>query len=140
MNDSTLSKAIRVLLVDDSLPVRQRIRTLIEESGPVEIVGEAGTVASALALFRAHQPDAVVLDLGLADGDGAGVLAEIKNIRPSCLVIVLSNIDIPECREFCLRLGADHFFDKAREFERVPEVLKVMRGPEANWGFGEPAT
>ncbi len=134
VNKSTPPAALRVLLVDDSLPVRQRIRTLIEESVPVEIVGEAGTVAGALALFRIHQPDAVVLDLGLADGDGAGVLAEIKSIRHECVVIVLSNIAIPECREFCLRLGADHFFDKSREFERVPEVLMALRNaPNSRW-------
>lgn len=120
--------AVRVLLVEDSLPVRRRIRGLIEELSPVDIVGEAGTVAAALALFREHQPDAVVLDLNLADGDGIAVLTEIKRARRACVVIVQTNFVIPECREFCLKLGADHFFDKAREFERVPEVLKDLCG------------
>lgn len=121
------SSAVRVLLVEDSLPVRQRIRSLIEEFGPVEIVGETGTVADALALFREHQPDAVVLDLNLADGDGCGVLTEIKRTHPACVVIVLTNFVIPECRALCLKLGADYFFDKSREFERVPEMLVKLR-------------
>lgn len=126
MNQPNLSTLLRVLLVEDSLPVRHRLRSLIEESGPIEIVGEAGAVVTALQLFHSLQPDAVVLDLGLADGDGGGVLAEIKHLRPACVVIMLSSIAIPECREFCLRLGADHFFDKSWEFERVPEVLLAL--------------
>ncbi len=114
---------VRVLLVEDSLPVRQRIRSLIEESGPATIVGEAGTATAALALFRHHQPAAVVLDLHLAEGTGYAVLEEIKQTHPACEVIVLTNFAIPESRERCRLLGADHFFEKSRDFERVPAVL-----------------
>ena len=125
------ASAVRVLLVEDSLPVRQRIRSLIEESGPVVIVGEASTADAALALFREHEPDAVVLDLNLADGDGCAVLAEIKRARPGCVVMVLTNFVIAESRDLCRKLGADYFFDKSREFERVPEVLRQLRGKPA---------
>ena len=119
--------AVRVLLVEDSLPVRSRIRSLIEEFGPVEIVGETGTTAGALALFHEHAPDAVVLDLNLAGDDGCAVLVEIKRTRPACVVIVLTSFATPECRHLCERLGADHFFNKFMEFERVPEVLAQLR-------------
>lgn len=122
---------VRVLLVEDSVPVRRRIRSLIEESGPVEIVGETGQVGTALALFHAQRPDAVLLDLSLADGDGCAVLTEIKRTRPDCVVIVLTTFAIPECRAFCLKLGADYFFDKSKEFERVPEVLADLRRAKA---------
>ena len=118
---------IRVLLVDDSRPVRSRMRSLIEESCPVDIVGEAGTVAEALALFRTHAPDAVVLDLSLTDGDGSIVLRAIKRADPACTVIVLTNFVGEAIREFCIIAGADHFFDKSREFERVPEALGNLR-------------
>ena len=114
---------VRVLLVEDSLPVRQRVRSLIEESGHVTVVGEAGSVATALALFREHKPDAVVLDLHLAEGVGYTVLEEIKQTRPVCEVIVLTNFAIPEYRTRCRMLGADHFFEKSKDFERVSEAL-----------------
>lgn len=120
-------RAVRVLLVEDSLPVRERLRSLIEESGPVEIVGEAATVDGAIMLFRQQRPDAVVLDLNLIDGNGGVVLTTIKRLRPACVVLVLTNFAIPGCREACLQLGADYFFDKFREFERVPEVLSKLR-------------
>ena len=127
--------AVSVLLVEDSLPVRRRIRSLIEESCPVRIVGESGTTAGALALFLEHQPDAVILDLQLADGTASPVLQRIKQLRPSCVVIVLTNFPIPECRELCLELGADYFFDKSLEFERVPEALMKLHRAKGDEGI-----
>ena len=118
---------VHVLLVEDSLPIRQRIRSLIEESGHGTVVGEAGSVAYALALFRTLEPDVVVLDLHLAEGEGYIVLKEIKQTHPDCEVIVLTNFAIPEYRERCRALGADHFFEKSKDFERVPGVLAGMR-------------
>lgn len=127
-------KPVRVLLVEDSLPVRKRIHSLIEESGSAVIIGESGSVGGALALARQHRPEAVVLDLNLADGDGCEVLTDIKSILPGCVVIVLTSFASPECADFCLKLGADHFFDKAFEFERVPEVLETLRCAPENPG------
>ena len=122
-------QAVRVLLVEDSLPMRARIRSLIEESGSAEIIGETGSVTEALALLRAHPTDAVVLDLNLEDGDGCTVMIEIKRTRPACVVIVLTCFPDEEFRAFCLHSGADYFFDKSREFERVPEVLATLHRP-----------
>lgn len=119
-------KRVRVMLVEDSLPVRERLRSLLEESGSVEIVAEASTVDGAIMLFRQQRPDAVVLDLNLTDGSGGAVLRAIKRLRPACVVLVLTNFAIPGCRELCLKLGADYFFDKFHEFERVPEVLATL--------------
>jgi DNA-binding NarL/FixJ family response regulator len=116
-------KAVRVLLVEDSLPVRKRIRSLIEESCSAEVVGEAGSVAAANFLLHSHPVDAVVLDLHLWDGDGGAVLTMAKGIHPDCVVIVLTSFSEAADRTRCLELGADYFFDKTREFERVPAVL-----------------
>jgi DNA-binding NarL/FixJ family response regulator len=124
---------LHVLLIEDSLPVLCRIRSLIEESVAVEIVGEAGTVAEALMLFRESEPDVAVLDLFLSDGTSFPVIAEIKRRKPACVVIVITHFTIPECRERCRSLGADHFFEKSSEFERVPEVLiGLSRAKELN--------
>ena len=109
--------------MEDSLPIRQRIRSLIEESGHGTILGETGAVTAALALFRQHKHEAVVLDLHLAEGAGYTILEEVKQTHPDCVVIVLTNFAAPEYRERCHLLGADHFFDKSKDFERVPGVL-----------------
>ena len=107
--------------------MRRGIRRLIEEFDSAEVVGEAGTVATALSLFAEHRPAAVVLDLYLPDGNSFGVITEIKRSHPSCVVMVLTNFATPEGRAHCLELGVDYFFDKSMEFERVPEVLAGLR-------------
>lgn len=128
MKNPARSSIVRVLLVEDSLPIRQRVRSLIEESGAATIVGEAGTVATALARFYELKPDAVVLDLHLVEGSGYVVLKAVKKSRPNCMVIVLTNFSTPENEAHCRFLGADHFLEKSREFERVPEILAGLGG------------
>lgn len=120
-------RALRVMIVEDSPPVRMRIRSMIEESGTADIIGEADSIIRALALFHEHHPEAVVLDLRLPDGKSFPVLAEIKRTDPACLVMVLTNEDNAENRARCLQMGADYILKKSREFERVPEVLKGLR-------------
>ena len=126
MSTNAEMSKLHVLLIEDSMPVLSRIRSLIEEAVPVEIVGEAGTVAEAFTLLKETQPDAAVLDLFLSDGTSFAVIAEIKRCKPECVVIVITHFTIPECRERCTALGADHFFEKSSEFERVPEVLITL--------------
>jgi len=116
-------RTVRVLVVEDSLPGGQRLRALIESSGHATIVGTAATGTTALALFRTHQPDAVVLDLELAEGMSYTVLEEIKQTNPDCEVIVLTNLARPEHRARCRQLGADHLFEKSQDFDRVSGVL-----------------
>jgi DNA-binding NarL/FixJ family response regulator len=126
MSKPEAPKAVRVLLVEDSVPVRKRIRSLIEESCTVEVVGEVGSVAAAVFLLHSNPVDAVVLDLHLWDGDGCAVLTKAKNTHPNCVVIVLTSFSDATDRMRCLNLGADYFFDKTKEFERVPEVLASL--------------
>lgn len=121
---------LHVLLVEDSQQVLSRIRCMIEEVVPVRIVGEAATVAEAMMVLSKSKPDAVVLDLFLSDGASFSVIAEIKRQYPECVVIVITHFTIPECRERCRSLGADYFFEKSSEFERVPEVLLSLSRPE----------
>ena len=111
-----------VLVVEDSAPVRARVVALLREYG-LEVIGEAATAAEALALADSLRPDAIVLDLNLPDGDGMDILPALKARRPAPLVAVLTNSAQVECRDRCLALGADHFFDKSREFEAVADAL-----------------
>ncbi len=133
MRNPETPRTVRVFLAEDSLPVRERIRGLIEESGTVRIVGEAGSIAASNLYLHSCPVDAVVLDLHLWDGDGCAVLTEVKRTHPDCVVIVLTSFSEAVDRIRCLQLGADYFFDKAREFERVPEVLAglqhILAGP-----------
>jgi DNA-binding NarL/FixJ family response regulator len=114
---------IRVLVADDSPVVRKRLAALLNEVDCIQVVGEAQSAFEAMLLFEERRPDAVVLDFQFPDASGLEVLRRIKHSAPLCLVIILTTFREPAFKSICLAAGADHFFHKATEFERVPEVL-----------------
>jgi two-component system response regulator DevR len=114
---------LRVLIVDDATAIRARLRAMAADVAGVVVVGEAGTVAEAVAAVVAHGPDVVVLDLRMPDGTGLDVLRARDVVRRRPRVIVLTNGACPLVRRECLAAGAEWCFDKSTEFERVPEVL-----------------
>ncbi len=69
----------------------------------------------------------VILDIRMSDGSGIDVLPEIKKGNQSPLVIVLTNYPYPQYRRKCIEAGADFFFDKSTEFDKVTEVLRHMK-------------
>jgi len=112
-----------VLVVDDSTLVRERLSTLLAEASGLRVVGEAADATDALTAVERLAPDAVVLDIRMPGASGIEVLERIKANHPKILVIMLTNYDFDHYRRRCLASGADYFFNKAREFERVVEVL-----------------
>jgi DNA-binding NarL/FixJ family response regulator len=123
MNRPRPPAAIRVLLVDESITARQRLRRLLEDSGFVNVVGETQSCADALMLFAQHQPDAVVMDMNLADGAGCDLLREFKRLRPACTVIVLTGYVTTLFEATCYDLGADFFLKKPTDIDRIPRVI-----------------
>jgi two-component system, NarL family, response regulator DevR len=123
------SYRLSVLLVDQATPVRERIKAILEELIDGCDVREAGSVAEAQQLFRSSDPDLVMLDLDLPDGNGLKFLSFVKQYRRECKVVVLSSYDDLEIRQFCFGLGADHFFVKSTEFEQAVETINGI----AHW-------
>ncbi|MFI6483551.1 response regulator [Nonomuraea sp. NPDC050663] len=80
---------IRVFLLDDHEVVRRGVAALLESEEDIEVVGEAGTAASALARVPALRPDVAVLDVRLPDGSGVDVCREVRSKLPglSCLML-----------------------------------------------------
>ena len=118
-----LRKPISVLIVEDSVVIRARLRALLAEERAIHVVAEAAEAEEAIQKFSLSVPDAVVLDLQLRHGSGLNVLRHIRRTGSQCMVIMLTNHAHPEFREVCQQHGADYFFHKATEFERVAEVL-----------------
>jgi len=126
-NELQTTAPLRVLLVEDSPLIRERLAESLVDPGRIEIVGDADSEAAAIALVQSSQWDALVLDLQLKSGTGLGVLRALKTIRrPNTSVIVLTNYAFPQYRAKSLSMGADFFFDKAREYHRVREVLDSL--------------
>lgn len=126
-NPSGDALPLRVLLIEDSPLIRERLAETIIEAGRIEIVGHADSEHAAIGLIAATTWHAMVLDLQLRHGTGLGVLRALVSVRPpGARVIVLTNYAFPQYRAKSLALGADHFLDKAREYHRVREILDTL--------------
>lgn len=118
--------AMRLFIADDSKVMRDKIRELASGIKGIELVGEAVDVRTSIQGITDLSPDAVVLDIRMPGGSGLEVLRAIKKTLKRPVLIVLTNYPFPEYREVAVKLGADHFFDKATEFYEVQEVLEKM--------------
>jgi len=80
-------------------------------------------VQQAIEHIRQQGPDVVILDIKMPGGNGIDVLNEIEKNDQVPVVIMLTNYPYPQYKKKCMDAGADFFFDKSREFEKVIEVL-----------------
>jgi DNA-binding NarL/FixJ family response regulator len=117
---------MRVLIVDDSEVLVQRLRFSLGEVAGIEIVGQADNAAEAAREIHQSKPDAVILDIRMPGGSGIEVLEGLKKDPFPPIVIVLSNYSDRQYRRKCLASGARFFFDKSAEFHKVAEVLRSL--------------
>jgi DNA-binding NarL/FixJ family response regulator len=114
---------MKVLIVEDSAAVAERLLELLREVDGLEIAGVARNVEETVELVARAAPDAIVLDLQIAGRTGLEVLQAVK-AGPRCIaVIVLTNSASEPVRQACLEAGADYFLDKSNEFERLAGIL-----------------
>jgi len=118
-----MTQSLRVLLVEDSKVLTERLTEAIRQIADVELIGTADTEAGALAAFKSRPVDVIILDLHLKQGTGFGVMRALASAQKKPRIIVLTNYDLPEYKNAALALGASHFLDKARDYGRLPEVL-----------------
>jgi len=105
-------RTIRVFLVDDHEIVRRGVGSLLDEEDGIEVVGEAGTAAQALARVPALAPDVVVLDVRLPDGDGVTVCREIRSLLPDARMLMLTSYSDDEALYGAVMAGASGYILK----------------------------
>lgn len=123
---------MKILLVEDSRVLRDRIRRMVDAVPQAALVAETDSEDDALVQLDALLPDVAVIDLRLRVGSGLSVLEHIKAMHPGMITIVLTNYGQPEYREKCLALGADYFFDKTRDIEAFRVVLGELSQPRSD--------
>ena len=129
---------MKILIVEDSEVVRERIQTMVSDIPGIQVVGHAVDEPGALECVNTLQPDVVTLDLNLRHGSGIGVLKAIKESHPGIKVMVLANDDGRYYEDICMRSGADCFFDKTFQFSRAYSALWLWS--DANRSGGLPAS
>ncbi|HKS40133.1 MAG TPA: response regulator transcription factor [Blastocatellia bacterium] len=128
---------IRVLLVDDHQIVRTGLRMIIESQPDMEMVGEAGNRAEALALAASENPDIILLDLDLGDSSGADIIADLLAAASSARIIILTGLRSPEAYKKAVMLGAMGIVVKDKAADVLINAIKVVRKGEA---WLDPAT
>ncbi len=118
--------------MDDSALVRARLALLVREVVGVRVVDEAGNGDEALAVARASRADLVVLDMHMPGTNGFVTLPRLKALRPPPVVMVVTNDASQRHRRRCLVLGADLFFDKSTQFDRILELIAQLARERAS--------
>jgi two-component system OmpR family response regulator len=119
---------LRVLVVEDSRRVTERLRELLDQIPEVETVGAVESELEAVSSLAEVAPDVLILDLHLKQGTGFGVLRGMPASRPRPTVVVLTNFALPQYRLQVESFGVEYFLDKAREYDRLPEILREIAG------------
>ncbi|NOZ95663.1 MAG: sigma-54-dependent Fis family transcriptional regulator [Acidobacteria bacterium] len=110
------------LLIEDDPAQRALLKELLV-SQTYQVI-EAGSGASGLELAQRFKPDAIILDLGLPDGDGSGLIAPVLAADPWTVVIVLTGDDSARTAVDALGAGARHYLVKPVEHDELLLVLK----------------
>ena len=122
--------AIRLLVVDDHLMVREGLRSMLSGE-EIEIVGEASTGGEAVRIAADLSPEVVLLDLELPDMDGLTVLRQIKEITPALPVLVVTMHDDPALVRRAVRAGAAGYVLKGIGRAELLASVRAVRNGES---------
>lgn len=123
------NKIIKVLLIDDHSVVRLGIRSLIEKNLDMKVYGECGTLEDAYKKTKELEPDVVLLDIKLPDGDGVMGCGEIKKISPQTKVIILTAYGEDSLIIEVIKAGADGYLLKNIDSKTIiSSIREVAKG------------
>ena len=124
MTGEARERRTRVMVVEDHADFRDLMEVLLSNQPDIKLVAQAGSLAEARAHAATCEFDVAVLDLGLPDGDGVDLIADLRQANPDVGVLILSASLDPGGIEKARREGADEILDKLTP---VAEVLATVR-------------
>jgi DNA-binding NarL/FixJ family response regulator len=127
----TSGAPLKVFLVDDHQLFRAGVRHELSATGLVEIVGEAGDVAGAVAQVPQLAPDVVLVDVHMPDGGGPEVVRQVLATCPASRFLALSVSDAAEDVIEAIRAGARGYVTKTISTEELLEALRMVADGDA---------
>jgi len=118
-----MKNKIKVLIVEDSSVIVQRLYPVMAEIDFIESIAHAKNGEEAITLLQLIDPRLVILDIKMPGISGIDVLKHIKDAKRDCKVIMLTNHSDDKYRKTCLELGADKFLNKTTDIDKVAEVI-----------------
>lgn len=115
------------LIVDDSELMTEKIKELLEGAVHVKRVITANSYEEAIWLIDLEQPDVVLLDINLPFfKNGIDILRYLKQHFPAIKIIMFTNQTSEYHKDLCLKLGANHFLDKSKDFDALPAIINSL--------------
>ncbi len=128
-SQSNRTKA-RILIVDDHPIVRDGLKYALQRVSDLTICGDAATIGEALLLIERTEPNLVIVDLRLTDGDGLDLIKDIKNRYPSVWTLVLSLKTEPLYAERAIRGGARGYVTKETVSQDIVRAIRAVLAGE----------
>lgn len=122
---------LRVLIADDHPLFRKGMRSLLESLPDIELVGEASSGEEAIALATSEQPDLVLMDLQMPQGNGLTATREIGKRSPHVRILVVTLFEDDESIFAALRAGAHGYILKDADEEEMVRAIRAVGGGEA---------
>lgn len=136
MQHSTPSGLLKILIVEDSVSIAGRLKSMLTDLQITENVEVVANLASARQVLSMSVPDVVILDIHLQGEEpgvtGMDLLKIVRSKNKNTTVMMFTNYSDKQYRERCMQLGADYFLDKSTDFDRVPEIIKMLSERQNN--------
>lgn len=120
---------IKILIVDDHVLFREGLVGILQTRPEFDVVGEAGTVSGSIEKARQYQPDMILMDWGLPDGDGSQASEKILAALPDCKIVFLTIYEADEKLFAAIRSGA-----KGYMLKNVPSAKLIRALLDVNAG------
>lgn len=125
--DNSKGKKMRLLIADDSEILRSRLIEMLNHIPGIEIVGEVENGVDAVVFADRLKPDVIILDIRMPDADGILALESIRRSNSISKIIILTNYPYPQYKQKCLEAGADYFFSKSEEIDKMLGTLQDIK-------------
>jgi DNA-binding NarL/FixJ family response regulator len=124
--------SIKLLIADDHEVVRSGLKSLVAGTD-IKVIAEAATGEAAIRLAMKHEPDVVLLDIRMPEGDGLNALGRIKLERPNMPVLILSTYDNPTYVARAVALGASGYLLKGTSRDKLLEAIRMAAQGQTAW-------
>ncbi len=118
---------LNIIIIDDSDPIRMRIKKLLVAVPDVYVVAEAADGEQGIDIIHQYMPHVVILDINMPKLNGLDVLRNVREKYPEMKFLVLTNYSDKKTMQYALELGADHVFDKSAEFEMMVQIVRLHK-------------
>lgn len=117
---------IKLLLVDDHPVVRDGLHRVQELNPEIQVVGDAGTMQAAVTAALQHEPDVVLMDVRLPDGDGIEACRRIKKLLPDTHILFLTSYADNRFLLAAMEAGSDGYLLKGSDAQRIVEAMRTI--------------